>query len=261
MKRIIAAALSVLVGAFGYTIVDSAIENRVATLESEVIELREEVSRYHPYYTTSPYEGSEIFTTEEQYYTTSTTAEDYNGLQVGDYLTASSGSQHKFLLRKWSYGKVEYISPSNYGNSVSPFVEITDPGDDRFTFAPTTAAPTTPTYKDYYLYITDTSAQITDISVKPSYYYNNNYSMTSVGKQTVTVKYTFKGYTDPVFAGNELSFSVDSAYPLSNYASKINNTINSDGTFEFCVIDNLYDVNLNSLKNDSSYSIYYVTVE
>ena len=47
MKRIIAAALSILVGAFGYTIVDSAIEDRVATLESEVVELREIISDYH----------------------------------------------------------------------------------------------------------------------------------------------------------------------------------------------------------------------
>ena len=47
MKKIIAAALSILVGAFGYTIVDSAIENRVATLESEVVELREIISDYH----------------------------------------------------------------------------------------------------------------------------------------------------------------------------------------------------------------------
>ena len=57
MKKIIAAALSVLVGAFGYTIVDSAIEARVATLESEVVELREIISDYHnnvtkPIYTT-----------------------------------------------------------------------------------------------------------------------------------------------------------------------------------------------------------------
>ncbi len=50
MKRIIAAALSVLVGAFGYTIVDKALENRVATLESEVVELREIISQYHPQY-------------------------------------------------------------------------------------------------------------------------------------------------------------------------------------------------------------------
>lgn len=47
MKKFIAAMLSVLVGAFGYTIVDSTIENRVSSLENEVYDLKQEVSRYH----------------------------------------------------------------------------------------------------------------------------------------------------------------------------------------------------------------------
>lgn len=44
MKRIIATVLSAIVGLFGYTIVDTAIEARVSSVESEVVELREEVS-------------------------------------------------------------------------------------------------------------------------------------------------------------------------------------------------------------------------
>lgn len=47
MKKIIATALSILVAAFGYTIVDSTIENRVVSLESEVVELREVISKNH----------------------------------------------------------------------------------------------------------------------------------------------------------------------------------------------------------------------
>ena len=47
MKKIIAAALSILVGAFGYTIVDGSIEGRVSTLESQVWLLQEEIKQYH----------------------------------------------------------------------------------------------------------------------------------------------------------------------------------------------------------------------
>ena len=86
MKKIIAAALSVLVGAFGYTIVDSAIEDRVSTLESEVVELREEVSRYHPQYTTLPYES----TTFPSGYTTLPFEGDTTGTATGSTATGDA---------------------------------------------------------------------------------------------------------------------------------------------------------------------------
>lgn len=282
MKKIIAAALSVLVGAFGYTIVDSAIEDRVATLESEVVELREEVSRYHPQNltTTDPYEGSEVFTTEEHYYTTSTTydstIEDYTELQIGDHLTESSNSRHKFLLRKWSNGRIQYISPSQYGNSVSQFVEITNPVDNRnYTIKPTlpdivvtlpegetvtgvftTIAPTTPTSEDYYLYITDTSAQITDISVEPSYYYDDNYSITSVDKQSIAVKFIFKGYTDPIFSGKKLMFGAGDWINNNSEITVISDTVNSNGTFEYCVIVQHFNTSFSKY-----YTINHITVK
>lgn len=47
MKSIIAAALSVLIGAFGYVVVDAEIENRVTTLESQVASLEAEIEKYH----------------------------------------------------------------------------------------------------------------------------------------------------------------------------------------------------------------------
>ena len=47
MKKIIVAALSVILGAFGYTIVDSAIEDRVANLESSLSSLEAVVESYH----------------------------------------------------------------------------------------------------------------------------------------------------------------------------------------------------------------------
>ena len=103
MKRIIAAALSVLVGAFGYNIVDKALEDRVATLESEVVELQDEVSRHHRHTTLS---GSEVLpTTEDIYFPT----EGYTEILVGDYLTEIKGSIRKFLIREYPYSEFEYI--------------------------------------------------------------------------------------------------------------------------------------------------------
>ncbi|GEM_PF-2808324 len=46
MKKIIAVALSILVGAFGYTIVDSAMEKRVSTLESQVESLEKRIDQH-----------------------------------------------------------------------------------------------------------------------------------------------------------------------------------------------------------------------
>ena len=297
MKRIIAAALSILVGAFGYTIVDKAIEDRVATLESEVVELREEVSKYHPnfsgYDTTKA--DSELTTkknetstkrraTTTQVISTLSPATADDNLQVGDYLAESPNSQHKFLLRKWSNGRIQYISPDQYGKSTSQYVAITSPIDDRLTMFSTTVVPITaePTTLqdevitrapdevvndgtisgDYYLYITDASAYITDISVKPSHYYDNNYSMVSVDKQTITVKYTFKGHTDPVFAGKTLSFGFDYFYPFfKTQTTVISDTVNQDGTFEYCITRSFSDVNLNTFKRNCTYNIANITVK
>ena len=203
MKKIIAAALSILVGAFGYTIVDSAIEDRVATLESEVVELREEVSRYHPNYSSNTTTRKTTSITSRP---TSTINDSYwQPTTIGSFLEESSNTMRKFLLRKWSTGRVQYISPSIYGDSVSQFAVITDPpdgrlepttkqgitstinstqtakfttnngitdpDDGRITLGTTTAL----TYEEHFLYVIESTAQLTDIleDVSYSYYYNH----------------------------------------------------------------------------------------
>lgn len=268
MKRIIAAALSILVGAFGYTIVDSAIEDRVATLESEVVELREEVSRYHP-------ENDSSVTTKT---TTLHTYEPTTGaipLEVGDYLSESSNSMHKFMLRKYSNGRVDYISPVilnngatqpwvNYNLPMDTITAVSDvlfnPTDSRLTTSATTkmqsstTAPFTTaftpidstdskitttiteviTYEDFFLYVVESSAQVTaiDTDVSYNYWYDNDYSQVSfpIEKTQTTITVVCKGYTDPVFAGKKIRFTPSGAYDTDQY---ISNTINSDGTFEY----------------------------
>lgn len=223
MKKIIAAALSILVGAFGYTIVDSAIEDRVATLESEVVELREEVSRYHPSYAdTYTTTKNETTITPNKTTTTkksTTRPQDLSQpVQVGAYLREDSRSIHKFALRKWDNGEVVYIPSDNYNN-----ISFTNGMVGR----------------DYFLYVTSSSVQITDVSEDISYsqWYDRDYSMvtTKINRPTTIARVFCKGYTDPVFAGMEVSFR---GYIEGHRYYSLNGVINTDGTFE--IYDNLY---------------------
>lgn len=243
MKRIIAAALSVLVGAFGYTIVDKALENRVTALESEVVELRGEVSKYHPEYTADNNDGT-------------TEPESEFKLEVGQALKESSNSIHKFLIREYSNGLYKYISSNNYEpvtfvnkttniltTAVKPSTtKLTDSTnyDDPYDDPRPSEAYTGYPVAEYYLYLTDCSAYISDIQedVSYSYGYDNDYSQ--VSKPIVSTYYyltiKYKGYADKELAGKSISFSV---YPNGEYCgwfdkpSSPNNIINSDGSFSF----------------------------
>lgn len=241
MKKIIAAALSILVGAFGYTIVDSAIEDRVATLESEVVELREEVSRYHPNYssqTTTRRATTSNFTTIKNDTSTivitekpTTTWVDLSApFQIGSFLKENSRSMHKFVLRKWEDGNIQYVSPDNFANSPTAHI---------FTMSPSSVSEdilTTRRFEsnDYYLYIAESSAQVTDISenISYSYSYDKDYSKVTntYSKTQTTIKVTCKGYTDPIFAGKNVVFRIQ-GIGTNHYIS--NNTIRPDGSFEY----------------------------
>lgn len=103
MKKFIAALLSALVGVFGYTITDTAVEDRISKLEAEVSELREDTGN-------------------------SGSSGNINNLEVGDYLKLSPTSNSKFLFRENGNGKLEYISPANVDEIKEDdiFVYITD---------------------------------------------------------------------------------------------------------------------------------------
>ncbi len=110
MKRIIATALSILVGAFGYTIVDQSIDDRVSKLESEVVELRGEISSYHAHQITDAGAAS---TTRQDEGNTHPTVFD-----VGTKLIKTSSSLHKFLVREYSDGWFEFIHPNSYKTTI-----------------------------------------------------------------------------------------------------------------------------------------------
>ncbi len=236
MKRFIAAALSILVGTFGYTIVDQAVEDRVTLLESEVVELKEEVSKYHPQY-------SEIKTTipkaTKPPTQESTTKYPFTPLPVGSYLTEYGSSVRKFLVRENISGYYDYISPNNY----VPVSLVSR-------HEPITAAPGCgPFVAEHYVYINGASAQITDISESVSYKYSYDKDYSYVSEpidQTITeITVVCTGYTDPELAGKKIvlktTFNND-IYVLYDSDSSlfkkeiISNTINPDGSFEYKVI-------------------------
>ncbi len=103
MKKFIAALLSAMVGIFGYTITDITVDERIATLEAEVAELRED-------------EGS------------SGSSGGIGTLEVGDYLKLAPTSNTKFLFRENENGKLNYITPANVDEIKEDdiFIYVTD---------------------------------------------------------------------------------------------------------------------------------------
>ena len=104
MKKFIAALLSAMVGVFGYTITDVAVDERIANLEAEVAELREENTGDN---------GS---------------SGGIDTLEVGDYLKLSPTSNNKFLFRENENGELKYILPASVDEIKEDdiFVYVTD---------------------------------------------------------------------------------------------------------------------------------------
>ena len=210
MKKFIAAILSVLVGTFGYTIVDSKIEDRVSSLESEVIELREEISVYHGMDSPS---STRIPTTN---YPTNT--EQTTGIypEQGDFLGEKSDSQNKFLFRKYNDGTIRYVSVDEMNRPT-----ITEDSS---------------LYEEYFLYVTESSAHVLRVEEETSYnsWYDEDYSShTNVSKKKkVTVSVDIEGYTDSVFAGKKIRFSHYSHPSISSiiYSDSL---IRLDGSFSY----------------------------
>ncbi len=272
MKRIIAAALSILVGAFGYTIVDQSIDDRVSKLESEVVELRGEVSAYHSENSTEISPTTDIV------------------LAVGTKLTKSSSSLHKFFVLEYANGFYLFVHPNDFNDRVSTTMLLrsnspygittttkrattTDPDlpcdpigkttttTKRFTTtdpdnpngfigtttttrrettttsATTTTKPNPKPVRDLFVYLTDSTAVVSsvDTSMSLKYSYDNDYSQISetVQNNKTYITITYKGYTDPSLAGKTINFRTSLPGDYLLNQPITNNVIKRDGTFEF----------------------------
>lgn len=266
MKKILAAALSIIVGAFGYTIVDKALENRVTNLESEIVELQAEVSKRHP-------QANPSSTTSESS-DPSTRPTSKSNFYPEKKIDKSEQSKVKFLLRVYDNGIINYISPEEYGKSLTqPKTEnetkinrdyISNDYTTILTTAPKALQSTSRTSDnpeiiskkaeestkgivvpkgDYFLLLTESSAQVESVDniEEYSYYCNKDYSVISqqVESQKVTIVIKYKGYTDPAFAGCKVRFLIDLKTSCGTISDSFyngwiftGNTINSDGSFE-----------------------------
>lgn len=248
VKKFIAAALSVLVGAFGYTIVDSAIEDRVSRLESEVYELRQENLN----------ENSETHSQD-----------DCDTIYLGKQLVKSESSLSKLLVRIHNDGRISYITPRYY-----------TPRNEDLDYSETNAQTTTRLYDsdiwyhfesqvyysnatpgDYYFYITDSSSVISQIDnrVENHYYYNDDYSLVSkpYDNSKVYINFSCSGNTSINLANHRIHMTPYflcgtnpqnlEAISDSKLISIERSEINLDGTFEYSAI---YEIPLNSDYNN-----------
>lgn len=178
----------------------------------------------------------------------------------GRFFDKSDSSKSKFLLRYYSNGQVEYIAPSEYVTTAAVLTTHTAPASetkeyttvlfpttaiyDDFTTSEVNKTTTGLSYDDYFPYLTNSSVQVTSVDAKEenSYWYNDDYSLASrpIDATTMTILATYKGYTNPIFAGHSVDFSLEilgSWYDcwVLKEVQKSDNTIGADGSFEYTV--------------------------
>ena len=212
------------------------------------------------YFILSIASDSNLLTTKNNVTTTVSYAESTKLFTVGSCLQESSNSLHKFLIREYTNGYFYYVSHNDY-ESVS-FGKRPTTTTKPITTSPTASQSiangmtnnyplddflndlvTTMAYPvaEYYINITESSVQITDITEEVSYNcsYDKDYSsvLVPINKTTTQIVVSCKGYTDPDLVGKRLILSVgiDCFYDES-IKEIVSNTIKPDGTFEYKVV-------------------------
>lgn len=207
MKKFLIAALAVLVGSLGYTVVDKTIESRVATLESQVESLDE---------------GRQLSTTIEPISTNVV-----SHLEIGDHLKWDQ-KQTKFLIR--DYG--DFIRPVSVGEDAENDFpgEVYYPSYSKIDYS--TIPPRLPGeyYPEYFLYLKSVDSEVVDSQDVYRSIYDSDYSIKFIRIDTKTeIKITVNGSTDPLLSGKELKFSFDNS--VRNNSIVFVGTILNDGSF------------------------------
>lgn len=253
MKKAFIALLATILGTFGYAVVDKTIEQRVTTLESqvssqeEVIESLHGLGNYTHQYskaeTNTTSTTTKIYTTriEPTYvtnattsktYTTSTTSGTTTAVNMDNVVFRNVSNQTKFMFRIYSNGEIRYVRTGM---------------GDYYATTKKAATQLPSEYKEYFAYITNSSASIRyEESTKLYTYYDNNYDIQTSLKEVNTyyTTITVKGKTDPVFAGKKIAMdtgvgrwsSDDYFDSYMECYSENGSVISSDGSFEITYI-------------------------
>lgn len=248
MKKIIIAALSILVGACGYTIVDKEINDRVANLEASASVYSEELSAVN----------SRLYdlenNTNEYYVPTITTKNniEYKEYEVGDNFPIGKNQQRSFKLAELCFEQFYEGEKLNY----------TVYKDDGYGYDVTDYDGELVSTQYYDVSISDLKVFVVDASAKTEIL-SSNYTTSEVNKKSIKIKIEFDGVTDSKFAGKYISFNVNwlrntAGYYISN--SRISALVSQDGTFFVSeTINDCYNEALVPLAvefNDVSISIY-----
>ncbi len=258
MKKIIIAALSMILGSFGYVIVDSTIENRVNNLESSYSVLQEQFSSHceaYPFEEEPAYSETESPETEAPETEITYTEPMTRMPEVNDYLNFDGLQRlYKVLLCYNGEYYIKYAGDDDSDSDLTTYATTTQI-DWESTTALTTAFNdeneeiTSQTVKDDDLLGTNNcipgttpvalydvrfdrgTAQIVSKAQRNNETYESYTAVTEYGGNDYGIKFVFEGKTNTSLAGKKIHIK---GYVYGNYDNHqydVWSTVNEDGTF------------------------------
>ena len=259
MKKAFIALMSTFIGLFGYTIVDEALEARVANLESSVSSQavvidsqQDEIESLHflgKYSTTTkkatttrvnPTTATNFDEDQSDNTTVSPDPTAFSGTTIvptsAEYwknriFQPVSGIQTKHMYRVYNNGRVDYV-PTGV---VYPTTAVTTSNDGQNV---SNTSEDADTYKECFLYYDSSELKVTsaEVNTKQYSYYDQDYSMgtTDIETNFYVLQFSLTGHTDKELAGKTAYvyyLASGSSYEITHWFSNLNCEIDEDGNF------------------------------
>lgn len=213
MKKAFIALLATIIGTFGYAVVDKTIEQRVATLESQVASQEDVIESLHwlgKYTITNPMTTEPTtrnITTTMQYVTT-TTNED---------------TEHTIHSKKTLPDRMKVII---YDNGTIKNIKVGDRVDESDA-----------NYPIQEICINEIRGELIDSSEETTYIYDDNYETKPSILYTKQIYHIeVDGYLDKSYAGKTITVACYYDNYMYSKAPTLSGKVNDDGTFT-CVGD------------------------